>query len=235
MRIIHSDQRGSILPVFAVVLTVILMVAAVAVDFARYILAVEKLQTATDSAATAAALTAKRYVRLDIDPGRYRSTCSDGKGGRRPCCRDCGSNITVVGREEDLVDKRGYRKYCCSCGCGSVKIKDRWVKYEDSGADARMAAEMFFDMNRPKEMDQEAGGESEITSVSVRGSRSDPLYPSVVVRSEGRVKTLMLNFMDKLYPDSDLSSLGSSKCGQGGAFYYDLDGGWHRAAGEGCD
>lgn len=235
MRTSISDQQGSILPMFAVVVTVFFMVAAVAVDFARYVLVSEKLQTATDSAATAAAATAKRYVRLEIDPGRYRDCCPDGKGGCRSCCRDCGDSFEVEGREEDLIDKRGYRRYCCSCGCGSVKILDRWVKYERSGADAVAAAELFFNLNRPGEMDNSSGGESYIGSVSVRGNQNDPLYPSVIVRTQGKIKTLMVNFWDKLYPSTDLSSLGAAKCSQGGTFYYDLDGKWHRAAKEGCD
>lgn len=233
MRSIFSDQGGSILPMFAVVITVIFMVAAVAVDFSRYVLAGEKLQTAADSAATAAAMTAKRYVRLEIDPGMYRDCCSDGEGGCKPCCKDCGDKFEVTGREVDLIDKKGYKRYCCSCGCGGVEIIDRWVKYEDSGADARMAAELFFNLNKPGEMNESAGGEAEISTVNVRNSRSDPLYPSVIVTAEGRVKTLMMDFMDRLYPG--LSSLGASRCSQGGSFYYDLDGKWHRAAREGCD
>ncbi|MHB8918692.1 MAG: TadE/TadG family type IV pilus assembly protein [Desulfocucumaceae bacterium] len=235
MKSINRDQRGSILPMFAVVITVIFMVAAVAVDFSRYVLASEKLQTAADSAATAAAMTAKRYVRMEIDPGRYRDCCSDGEGRCKPCCKDCGDKFEITGREDDLIDKRGYRRYCCSCGCGKVEIIDRWVRFEGGGADARMAAELFFNLNKPVEMEESTGGQAEISMVNVRGSRSDPLYPSVIVTAEGRVKTLMMDFMDRMYPGTDLSSMGATRCAQGGSFYYDLDGKWHRAAREGCD
>lgn len=235
MRSILSDEKGSVLPMFAVVLTVFFMVAAVAVDFARYVAAGEKLQTATDSAAIAAALTAKRYVRLEIDRGSYRDCCPTEDGKCRQCCRPCDETITVEGPEADLIDRRGYKRYCCSCRCGHIEILDRWVEYERNGADARLAAEMFFNLNKPKEMDESADGASDIRSVSVRGDRRDPLYPSVIVRSQGRVKTLIMNIMDKLYPGTDLSSLGASRCSQGGTFYYDIDGNWHRASMEGCD
>lgn len=238
MRRLLNDQRGSILPMFAVVLTVVFMVAAVAIDFGRYVVTSEKLKTAGEAAATASTYSAKRYVRIEIDPGQYRDCCDDGKGGCRPCCQDCGDPFEVVGREDDLIDKRGYRRYCCSCGCrGKPKILDRWVKYEDNGSDAAAAAEMFFNLNKPREMDPSTGGESHISSISVRGNRSDPLYPSVIVRTEGRIKTLMMDFMDKLYPGTDLSSLEATRCSQGGVFYYDLNGRWHRAAKslEGCD
>ncbi|MCL6612762.1 MAG: hypothetical protein K6T66_14595 [Peptococcaceae bacterium] len=232
---LHRDRRGSILPMFAVTLTVFFMAASVAVDYARYVVTAEKLQTATDMAATAAASAgAKRYVRLLIDPGDYKDICC-GPDDCHPCCKDCGDAFEVVGREDDLLDRNGYRRYCCSCGCGGMELLDRWVEYEHNGAEAITAAETFFDLNKPKEMDEGAGGESRIASISVRGNRGDPLYPSVIVRAEGRIKTLMMNFMDKLYPGTDLSSLGASRCSQGGSFYYDLNGKWHRAAREGCD
>jgi len=235
LKTIQSDQRGSILPMFAVVVAVIFMVAAVAVDFGRYVLATEKLQTAADSASTAAALTAKRYVLLEIDPGQSRGCCDDGKGGCRPCCKyDCGDPFTIEGPEEDLVGKRGYRRYCCSCHCRAT-ILDRWVEYEDHGAAAGAAAEAFFNLNKPREMDVAAGGEAEIRSLNIRGKRGDPLYPSVIVTVQGRLKTRMMNFIDRLNPAANLSDLEATRCSQGGSFYYGLEGNLTRAAQEGCE
>jgi hypothetical protein len=234
LREILTGQKGSILPMFAVAVTLLFMVAAVAIDFARYVLATEKLQTAADAASTAAAATSKRYVKLSIDPGAFTAICCAGEACW-VCCIDCGDPFEVVGREDDLLDRAGYTRYCCSCGCGPVTLLERWVEYENNGAEAVAAARTFFDINRPKEMDSAAGGESFISSISVRGDKNDPLYPSVIVRTQGRLKTLMMNFMDKLYPGTDLSSLGASRCSQGGSFYYDLDGKWHRAASEGCE
>ncbi len=235
MRNILKDRRGSILPMFAVTLTVFFMVAAVAVDFARYVAASEKLQIATDISGTAASVGgAKRYVMLEIDPGSYSDICC-GPDSCWVCCFDCGDPFIVVGREDDLLDRGGYRRYCCDCTCPNPRLLDRWVEYENGGAEAVAAAGTFFEINKPKEMTAAAGGDSRIKSIDVRLDRGDPLYPSVIVRTEGRMKTLMMNFISKLYPGTDLSDLGASRCSQGGAFYYDLNGKWHRAAKEGCE
>lgn len=234
MRQLIQDQKGSILPLFGVVIVLVFMVAAVAVDFGRYVLASEKLQTATDAASSAAASTAKRYVKLEINKGHYRTTCPKPGGGSRPCCKSCNETITVTGREDKLMDRKGYKKYCCSCGCGKVKILDRWVTYEGNGTEALQAAKTFFNLNKPKEMSSTQSGESSITSIQAINRRNDPRYPSVIVNSEGSIKTLMMNFMDKMYPGTDVSNLETTKCSQGGSFYYDLDRKWHRAAREAC-
>lgn len=234
MNKVLKDQRGSILPILAVVVTLVIMVAAVAVDFARYVLVSEKLQTAGDSAATAAAMSAKRYVKLLIDPGNELSICC-GEDSCSPCCIGCGGSFEITGREDDLLDKGGYTRYCCSCGCGEVLLLDRWVEYENNGAEARAAAEMFFNINKPKEMDTPASGDSFISSIRITNDQSDPVYPSVVVKTEGKLKTVMMNFIDRMYPGSNLSELRASRCSQGGAFYYNLDGKWNRAAAEGCN
>ena len=233
MKYILKDQRGSILPMFAVVVTMVIMLAAVAVDFARYALASEKLQTAGDSAATAAAMSAKRYVLLMIDPGQVWSICC-GFDSCWPCCVGCGNPVQVRGREDDLLDREGYKRYCCDCGCGEITLLDRWVEYENNGAEARAAAEMFFNINKPKEMDTQAGGDSFINSIRLTNDRSDPVYPSVVVKTQGKLKTVMMNFIDRMYP-TNLSELEASRCSQGGAFYYNLNGKWSRAAAEGCN
>jgi len=64
-----KNEQGSIMLMFAVVLTVVFITAAVALDFARYVLAAEKLQTAADSAAVAASKTGHRYVKVLVYSG----------------------------------------------------------------------------------------------------------------------------------------------------------------------
>lgn len=237
-RLIKSD-RGSILPMFAVVVVVLLIVMAVAIDFSRYAVASEKLKTATESAATAGALTGERYVRVRIYNRKYYDSCChvDSDGHCRGCCRPCGEAVIKEGPEDGLIKQNGYKEYCCQ-GCRNsckVEILSRWVVYEDNGARARAAAKLFFDLNKPAEMDSESGGEAGITSINVY-NKGSALYPSVVVSARGKLKTLMLNFMDKMYPGADLSELDSSKCSQGGTFYYDVNGQMHRAApsADGC-
>lgn len=234
---IQADQRGSILPVFAVTVVLIFMVASFAVDFARQTLASEKLKIATEAAATAAAMSAKRYVRLEIDPGDMTVVICD-EESCYTVCESCGGPFVVEGREDDLLDRRGYTRYCCDCGCGKEpEILERWVEYENNGAEARAAAELFFNLNRPEEMSEGEGGRSQLTSVQVFNNKTDPRYPSVIVRATGTIKTKMLDFMDRMYPGSSLSELSTNRCSQGGTFYYDLNGRWHRAAQsvEGCE
>ena len=234
MREYIGSERGSILPMFAVVVTALIVVMAVAIDFSRYVLVSEKLKTASDSAAVAAAMSAKRYVRVEIDPGSEEVSCPEGVDG--PCCHRCGGKKIVHGREDDLIDRNGYKRYCCDCGCPKPKILERWVEYEKNGSEARQLAETYFEINRPKEMTG-AGGQSEISSIAVYNNRGSSLYPSVVVRTEGKFKTLMLNFLDKMYPGTNLSELNISRCSQGGTYFYDVDGKWHRSAisAEGCE
>jgi hypothetical protein len=227
-----KDERGSILPIMAAVLAIVLAISAVAIDFARRGIAAEKLQTAGDAASVAAAMSATRYVRLEIDPGSYETVCC-GEDDCWVCCIDCGDPFEIVGTEKELIDEDGYQDYCCSCGCGTVKLLDRWVEYE--GNNAQYAALMFFNLNKPREMSAAEGGDSAITDITVYGNRNNPKYPSVVVETTGRVKTILLNSLNKLFPGADFTFLGASRCSQGGSFYYDLDGRWHRAAAEGCD
>ncbi len=227
-----KDERGSILPIMAAVLAVVLAISAAAIDFARRGIAAEKLQTAGDAASVAAAMSATRYVRLKIDPGSYETICC-GEDSCWVCCIDCGDPFEVVGTEKKLIDEGGYRDYCCSCGCGPVKLLDRWVEYE--GNNAQYAALMFFNLNKPREMSAAEGGESTITEIRVFGNRSDPRYPSVMVETTGKIRTFMLNSLNRLFPGVDFTFLSASRCSQGGTFYYDLDGRWHRAADEACD
>ena len=236
-----KSEEGSILPIFAVVVVVLIIIMAVAIDFSRYVLASEKLKTAVDSAAISGAMTGKRYVRIEVYNRKYRDPCCSVNpltGECRSCCQPCGPPITREGSEDDLIANEGFKKFCCS-GCEEecrVNVLSRWVEYEDNGAAARSAAQMFFDLNKPKEMASESGGESHISSVEVY-NRGTSLYPSVVVRAEGRLKALMLSFMDKMHPGSDVSELEASRCSQGGTFYYDANRKMHRAASSvaGCE
>lgn len=229
MKNLLRDEQGSILPIVAFAVVVIIALAAVAVDFARYSLASEKLKTAGEAAAVAGGLSATRYVRLEIDPGSSPDCCGDEECV--PCCTDCGDPITVEGKEKDLIDNNGWESYCCGCGCDGMEILDRWVVYEGNNAEA--AAEMFFDVNKPKEMDTVQGGSSGITKFKAF-QKGEPYYPSVMVETSGTVKTLFLSFLNKLAPGADFSHLNAIRCSQGLTYYYDLNGKWHRTAPDPC-
>lgn len=227
MKNILRDERGSILPMFAVALTLAIMVAAVAVDFSRYALASEKLQTAVDSAALAAASTGFRYVTLEIDRGQEYIPCDLGA-----CCISCGKTV-VTGKEEDLIDKEGWKQYVCNCGSGSYNILDRWVEYPDKAKTAK-SAQLLFELNKPKEMDGNMG-ESEITDIKIFEDKSDPRYPSVMVKAKGKMKTIMMNSINKLYPDTNFTYLNAGRCSQSETFYKTLNGKYVRTADEGCE
>lgn len=225
-----TEEKGSILPIFAVVITVFFIVGAVAIDYARYVAASEKLLTATESAAVSASLTAKRYVTLEIDPGSQRSCCPNANGGCTPCCKRCKNKKIVTGREDELLDKKGYKRYCCSCGCSGYKILNRWVEYEENGSEAAAIAKKFFNLNKPSEM-----SDAQITSIEAINNKSDPRYPSVIVESKGSVKTLLINALDSFFPVTNLDTIEAKRCAQGDTFYLDLKGRWTRAPWEGCE
>lgn len=230
---IISDQRGGILPITAGVIFIFLALVAIVVDFGRYTAAKEKLQTAGDTAALAAAKSVDRYVKLEIDPGSSKECCDDGDGGCSPCCVDCGDPFTVVGKEADLIDNNGWRSYCCSCGCnGGPEILDRWVNYKNSGQDAVDAAEAVFEVNKPSEMEEETGGYSSIsvdTSYLSQSRRNSSLYPSVIVQAQGKVRTVMMDILKLINPNANFEYLNASTCSQGRTYYRDVDNGkWER-------
>lgn len=225
-----NDERGSILPITAAVIFIFLALIAVVTDFGRANVAKEKLQVASDAASLAGAKSVDRYVRLEIDPGSSLECC--GSNPCSPCCVDCGDPFVVVGKEADLLDNNGWQRYCCSCGCDSMEILDRWVNYKNNGADVFMAANTLFEMNRPKEMDISTGGSAFIT-VDARylrdTNRSSPYYPSVIVRAQGKVKTVMMDVFKTISPNTDFTYIEASTCSQGRTYYRDLSTGlWSR-------
>ncbi|WP_031516965.1 pilus assembly protein TadG-related protein [Desulfofalx alkaliphila] len=225
---LFKDEDGSILLLTLGVMFILLAIIATVFDFGRYNAAMEKLQNATDAASLAAAKSAERWVKLEIDPGEKRDVCC-GPFGCSECCKYCGGTIIVTGTEAELLDNNGWKDYCCTCGCGSVEILDRWVEYKNGGSDAVKAANTLFEMNKPKEMEDVTGGDSYITSIDIRDNRRDPYYPSVIVKTHGRVKTIMMDFLNIIAPDSDFSHIKGSTCSQGETYYVDLKTGkWQR-------
>ncbi|SHF17083.1 Putative Flp pilus-assembly TadE/G-like [Desulforamulus putei DSM 12395] len=236
---ILKDQKGGILPITAGVIFIFLALVAIVVDFGRYTAAKEKLQTAGDAAALAAAKSVDRYVKLEIDPGSSRECC-DCKKGCCPCCVDCGDPIIVVGKEADLIDNEGWRRYCCSCGCnGDPEILDRWVDYKNGGDDAVIAANTVFEINKPAEMDAQTGGSSNIsvdTSYLSQNRRNSRFYPSVFVQAHGKVRTLLMDFLKLINPNANFEYLNASTCSQGRTYYHDVNNGkWQRPPDNYCE
>ena len=232
------NEDGGILPLTAGFIFVAILLLVAVVDFGRYSVSKEKLQTAGDAASLAGAKSVDRMVLLAIEVGDRRDCCPT-KDGCTPCCKRCSPDIvTVTGKESDLLDNEGWKNYCCSCGCAGMQILDRWVNYTNSGVDAANAARSFFDLNRPPEMEIANGGEA---SASIDASylsetrRSSPLYPSVFVRAEAKISTLMLGLFNTVAPDLDASEMNMSTCSQGRTYYRDVSNGrWRRPPNNDC-
>jgi len=107
------------------------------------------------------------------------------------------------------------------------------VEYPNRG-DTVNAAQTFFTLNKPKEMDGD-NGESYIRDIKIYDDRNDPRYPSVAVGAKGTMKTIWMNIMNKTNPSSDYSSLSSEKCAQSESFYTQINGKYIKVAQEGCN
>ncbi len=223
-----KDDRGNILLLTIGVIFIFLAFLAVVVDFGRYVVVKEKLQIASDAASLAGAKSADRWVRLKIDPGASWEVDDNGD----PYCESCGKPFEVVGTEAELLDNEGWMNYCCSCGCGGMKILDRWVDYKNGGTDAIQAANTVFELNRPYEMDTGQGGSASVTvnpSYLSQTNRSSPLYPSVIVQVQGRIKTVLLNILKIVSPSAKVDYMDISTCSQGRTYYKDVSNGkWQR-------
>lgn len=115
-----------------------------------------------------------------------------------------------------------------------MEVLDRWIEYDHPG-DVQTAASTLFELNKPEEMDFSSGGSASI-GVTINDDRKDPYYPSVIVRTQGRIKTLMMNFLKTISPDVDFTYLEASTCSQGATYYKDLDNGkWNRPPDNYCN
>ena len=226
-----SDESGQILPLTAGFIVIAVLLLAIVVDFGRYTVEKEKLQTASDAASLAAAKNVERWVELEVVVGMKKVEtelsymcwyCTDENG-------IIVSRI-VQGLEDDLLPY-GYRRYCCGeCDeniCYSV-LKRRWVNYTDSGHDAIVAANRLFGMNVPAEMTAANGGSASM-SVDTRylsqSYRSNAYYPSVFVNAQGKIKTLMIDIFSSFSPGLDASEMDMSTCSQGRSYYRDASNG----------
>ena len=233
-----KDENGGIMPLTAGFIIIAVLLLAVIVDFGRYTVSNEKLQTAGDSASLAGAKSVDRMVRLEIEIGESIDCC--GEEECVPCCVPCAEEDTIVvtGKESDLLDNEGWKNYCCSCGCVGMTILDRWVNYTNNGNDAVNAARSFFEINRPPEMAVANGGAvtAQIDAAYLSETRrGNPLYPSVIVRAEGKIRTLMMGIFNTISPEVDVSEMEMDTCSQGRTYYRDVSNGkWRHPPNSNC-
>ena len=223
-----SYESGQLLPLTAGFIIIAVLLLAIVVDFGRYTVEKEKLQTASDAASLAAAKNVERWVELEVVVGMKKVETE--LSYMCIYCRDEYGNIiisrTAIGLEDDLLPY-GYRSYCCSeCDeniCYPI-LKRRWVNYTDSGHDAIVAANSLFGMNVPAEMTAANGGSASM-SVDTRylsqSYRSSAYYPSVFINAQGKIKTLMIDIFSSFSPGLDASEMDMSTCSQGRSYYRD--------------
>lgn len=130
-----ADERGTvlILTVFLVILFMVLTVGVV--EYGKYRIYNEKMQTAADAASVAAATSeVHRWVRIEVFTDRGSRTKCD----KDSCwCEDCGitSRITPWMEEKYLIEGGDWEMFCyppCDCGGGDCwfEVVDRKVTYD---------------------------------------------------------------------------------------------------------
>lgn len=233
-----ADTRGAILVVMTVVVLVLTLLFAGLVEYGRYLLAYEELQTATDAAAlVAAGSSAERQVKIEVttDRGEYRycrRKCS-GSGENRRCrtvcsCRACSPRTVtkvVTGSQRELVEQGGWRAYCvdsCGSGCAgatcSHKIVDQWVTYDEPKMWA--TAKEVFRLNLPKQ-----AKDAQIMDIRIYDDpmADRPFYPSAVVHARARMDSLLANEANGLFGFRPFPhEYQVDSCGQGLTFYRDF-------------
>jgi len=233
------DENGGILPLTAGFILVAVLILIAVVDFGRYTVTKEKLQTAGDSASLAGAKSVERMVQLEIKRGDKLDECC-GLFDCWPCCLTCpgGDTVIVTGRESYLLESEGWKSYCCSCGCDGMKILDRWVNYTNGGNDAINAARSFFEINKPPEMEPTKGGNVTIsidTTYLSETRKGSPLYPSIIIKTEGKIKTLMMGIFSTITPTADTKEMKIKTCSQGRSYYRDtITGKWRHPPNNNC-
>jgi len=217
-----SNDRGSILVLFSVVMIVFIILLAGMVEFGRVLLIREKLQTAADVAALASCTSeVKRMVDIDVitDRGDKSYSYWTGSGDHRrqvSGCKPCGTEtVNVIGEEAELIDNEGWRDYCaepcnCSKGSSTYKVNKRWVEYDENKTGSGDTAEEFFQANL------EANGlTGEIVKLIVYDDPDHPAYPSVVVYAKADIISLFPGLLDVL-PEKFTTTV----CAQASTYYH---------------
>ncbi len=217
-----SNDRGSILVLFSVVMIVFIFILAGMVEFGRVLLIREKLQTAADAAALASCTSeVRRMVDIDVitDRGDKKYSHWVGSGNNRHQvngCKSCGTETeNVVGEERELIDNEGWRDYCAErCNCGgyscSYEINERWIEYTDNKTGSGDTAEEYFQANL------EANGlTGEIIKLIRYDDPNHPAYPSVVVYAKTDITSLFPGLFDAI-PEKYTTTV----CAQASTYYH---------------
>lgn len=135
------NEKGTVLVIMVAATLFLSILFAVMVEVGRFMIIKEEIQTATDAAALASAMSElESWVDITVitTDRSYWSTCCSGSGKKqdcRQCCKPLPDHYErVVGKEVDLICNKGWEQYIRKGGCGGrgyYIINDRWVKYKE--------------------------------------------------------------------------------------------------------
>ncbi|WP_128739131.1 pilus assembly protein TadG-related protein [Desulfocucumis palustris] len=197
-----KDQRGTVILMAVLLVSILLIMAGVATDLARAWVAREDLQAAIEAASLAGARNAKRYVTVTVEPGHKE--CSTDEDGHTSCWCVSEPIVDRSGNEVHMIDEDGWRHNECDNYLG---IRKRWLEYPNDTAEIMQGV---FDVNRPSLLEEDG----EITSerIKINDSASDEAYPSVTVRAGGSVNTFLLKL-------AGIDELEFNRCSQSASYY----------------
>jgi hypothetical protein len=210
------NEKGTVLVIMVAATLFLSILFAVMVEIGRLMIIKEEIQTATDAAALASAMSElESWVDITVitTDRSYWSTCCSGSGKKqdcRQCCKPLPDHYErVVGKEVDLICNKGWEQYIRKGGCGGrgyYIINDRWVKYKEKTGTGDTADD-FFKANLPQ-----SAKESFITEITAYGERGHPAYPSVIVYVKSKIESLFPTLLE-------LNEYEMNTCSQGSTFY----------------
>jgi uncharacterized membrane protein len=206
--VINNDERGFALLFTVLTISILLLFAGLATDFARLWVTREDLRTAVDAAALAGEREAQRMVRITVGQGEW--VCTTGADGTVSCGCEWRPPRVTVGPEAHLIDRGGWQQHRCDYFLG---VERRWIEYP---ASTEAVAQETLNANWPRFMRPEAGGAR--TSENIEVFQSGPNAPSVRVRAAGTMDTTFLKI-------AGIEKLAVADCGGAATFYERIAGG----------
>ena len=210
---IVADQRGVMLLLAVIFMTVFLLLAGIGADLARWYVAKEQNQTAVDAASLAGSLHGERYVTIKVQYAHKERRCHTHSDGDRHCRTVCVSDppVTLTGKEKPLAEEGGWKRG--TCDDDFLGIQERWTEFPN---DTESISKAVFDLNTPNQLTVRGGGE--INTPSIKAYDSGRYAPSVITKSSGSVKTELLHLIG-------IDEISVGNCGQASTFYEVISGG----------
>ncbi|KJS10672.1 MAG: hypothetical protein VR67_17470 [Peptococcaceae bacterium BRH_c8a] len=196
-----------------ILLVMLLVLAGIGADLARWYVANEQNQTAVDAASLAGALSGERYVTIEVQYAHTEKRCSTRADGTKRCRTVCISDppVTRTGKEKTLVDEGGWRRG--TCRDRFLGFRERWIEFP---GDTESIASAVFSYNRPQLLKSSHGGQLDNTQFNAYDNGR--YAPSVVAQSEGKLDTFLLHLIG-------IKNLPVGNCGQSSTFYEVISGG----------